>query len=432
MSGRARVSLVAIAATVALVALIVPLQAGASSVNPASQLNGYLTLGFTPGATDIASSGFRFYSSGATLGTPIATQGVSVSGCTVTTPTSGTANLAKVTTNTTGGIGGNLSNGSLIGLGARPKSGSGASGTPCGRVDFGEKLTISLLGTSLQGYSIDEADLDIEAKFGTKVNADLYLAGVLQNPGGTQITDTIADSGPNCSGCNNWSFAIKGFTFDTIVLTPLVSPDGNQNNVAFSLEGGIGNPCIGSTSDCIGSTDPRHSTGLRAQLGTRQSVFHVSIASTDDSLDCNDSSTAPSNDSGVTASVDRLDNVSPTPPCEPISISLTTGRDADNNPTVSFRKDLGTQTTAQFLLNVTWPEETPVNPPGTEHKTKITYDGSNYHDVLWCLPGSGAQVWTPPGVESYCLVSHNEQLQPDGKVVVDEQLYGLGDPGLKR
>jgi hypothetical protein len=439
VSGRVRVSLIAIAATVALVALIVPLQAGASSVNPASSLTGYLALGFSP---TVSPAGFRFYqgTSGTSLGAAMGDyQGFSVNGCKVTTPlasgTTGRAQLAGVSAGGTATqVGAALSNGSIIGLGAKPTNGSGASGTPCGQVNLGESLTVSI-GSALSGYTMTEADLDIEAKFGTTINAQLLLGGNLVTPANapngcspgaaTCQTDTLPDSGPNCSGCNNWSFKIapkdssnNPMSFDTVVLTPSVGQNGNPNNVAFSLEGGQGDP---------NRAAPQGSTGLRAQLGTRQSVFKLQIPATG-TLNCPaDNTSGDITGNGITTSVDRQGNADGSP-CTPVDYSLTTG-----DHTVSFRKDLTSQPFAQFLLNVTWPEETAVNPPGTMHTTQITYDGTNYHDVKWCLPGDGLfQVWTPPTGESYCLVTHNEQLQADGKVVVHEQFFGIGDPGLKR
>jgi hypothetical protein len=416
MSGRVRASLIGIVAAVALVALIVPLQAGAASVNPASSLTGYLALGFSP---TVSPAGFRFYSGGATLGTPIGDyQGISVNGCKVTTPpASGTTGRAQLANVSAGGnatqVGAALSGSALIGLGAKPTSGSGASGTPCGQVNLGESLTLTL-GTALNGYLFTEADLDIEAKFGTTVQATLFRGG--DSVGTSQFTDTLPDSGPNCSGCNNWSFNIQSANpFDTIKLEPVSS---SNPNAAFTLEGGQGNPFRAA---------PQGSTGLRASLGTRQSVFKLTIPATG-TLDCTDNNTSGDiTGNGIVTSVERLGNADGSE-CVAVPYSLTTG-----DHTVSFRKDLGTQTSAQFLLDVTWPEETAIDPPGTTHTTTITYDGTNYHPVKWCLPGDGAsQLWTPPSGESYCLVTHNEELQTDGKVVVSERFYGLGDPGLKR
>lgn len=434
MSGRVRASLIAVVAAVALVAVIVPLQAGASSVNVASQLDGYLTLGFTPGATDITATGFHFYPSATSdsLGTPVtAYQGLAVSGCNVTTPTTaGSASYAKLSTNylngTYTGVGATTSNGNLIGLGAKPKNGTGASGTSCGRVDNGESLTLTLLGTSLQGYLIDQADLDIEAKFGTKVNADLKLGNTTVSS--AQFTDSIADSGPNCSGCNNWSFKIPPqmdeqghpIFFDTIVLTPMVGPGGNQNNVGFTLEGGQGDPFRAA---------PQGSTGLRAQLHTRQSVIHISFPPTG-TLDCGQVSD-PITGNDITTTVERLDNADNST-CVVIPYALGTGDDS-----VSFRKNLLDQGAAQFVLSVTWAPEAANTPPGNTHTTQITYDGTNYHTLLWCtgvtydVNGDVVTALFPSG-ESYCLVSHDEHVLLDGTISTHERIYGFGDPGLKR
>ncbi len=403
-----RSACIIIGTALGLAAILLPSQAGAQSVNPASGLApaGYLTLGFSG-----SDGAFKQYAAGATnldTATPVSTQTLGLSGCQVTNVG---GSLAAVTAtgsrpSEVGETSGSAN--SFVGLGVKQKNGSGSSGTSCGRVETGSNETLKI-SVGIPGVAVDRAEIDIDGKTSVDVRATFSLGGHALDPQPNVLLHTAggSDSGPDCGPCDNYAFSISGFLFDQITLTPVAT---QQNGGSFSVQGGAGDPATG---------------GLRATLGTRKSVFE--LVTFDGVLACGGHATESS---GTTSSTVTLLNSTG---CTPVPYSLDTAPNL-----VKFLKDLSGNSGAQFTMDVTWDPETAVNPPSTTHTTQITYtDDSGYHALLWCdnvtyTAGGAVQTATPPGLEFWCLVQHDETLRPGGQMVVRELIFGTGDPAVHR
>jgi hypothetical protein len=139
------------------------------------------------------------------------------------------------------------------------KYGNDGTGTPCGRVDDLETLTLTLQngpGSTLEALPANYAELDIEGKQGVTVVAQAKLGGVVQN---TYTLNAGAfagsDNGPDSGAGDNARLVIGSFSdasavrFDSVVLSA-------QNGVgAFSLEGGSDGTPAGPYGTSLGTND---------------------------------------------------------------------------------------------------------------------------------------------------------------------------------
>jgi hypothetical protein len=325
------------------------------------------------------------------------TQAVGISsGCRLA-PTSGAlVSLTPVPASGTVGL-------TTDGIGIR-SSGEGG-GVPCGRVDGdkGQQLKVSLTGPGLSNALADFMELDIEAKGDVIVVADLFFRG---DPVGSfeLPTGTRSDSGPDSADGDNYRFRVPTgqatTAFDAFVLRP------KDNLGAFSLAGGAD------------GTAPEPG-GLGEELNTSDSVIHLKASS--GILDCGDS-TGNVTGGDTTANFTRGEN----PNCVPIPYLLRV-----ENDDVLVQKDITGQPDANFTMTVTWDAE-PAPPDGgtLSRQTLIDYTPETPGDatpLLWCEAGP-----TPPAGEFWCLTAQTSELQPDGTVVVTENLFGEGDPRVTR
>src|SRR5439155_926882 len=134
------------------------------------------------------------------------------------------------------------------------------NGTPCGQANgTSQALTLSLTG-ALANKSMDEAQLDIEGKFGVTVQAQLSLNGAVVKTE-TQLISGSSDSGPDSGPSDNyrWKLPSSGTVYFDEIKLSVVSPAAG----AFSLEaGGDGTPAIPNS----------YSAKLN---GTLDSLFHI-------------------------------------------------------------------------------------------------------------------------------------------------------------
>jgi hypothetical protein len=280
------------------------------------------------------------------------------------------------------------------------------TGTPCGRVDGTTQSLVFELAGSMAGKQIEFAELDVEAKFNVIVRAHAYLGttlvGTSSLPSGSH-----SDSGPDSGDLDNYRWLIHpDAPFDKLVL----SVDPSTPGGAFSLEGGAD-----GTKPIPG--------GLGQALGTSDSVFQLT-----DGLDCGQSSGDVGGNGTPTANLTRGQNLN----CQLIPYVLRTGIDSEQF--VLLQKNLGTQTNANFLMDIAWqPEPAPIGPVPV---TTIDYDGTGPNPpiaVTWCT-GTVSAPMLPmnAGGQHWCLVSHQVVLAGSGNIQVTERYFGSGDPRWAR
>lgn len=122
------------------------------------------------------------------------------------------------------------------------KSGKDGNGASCGRVDFGESLSVAL-GSELDGYLMSAIDVDLELKFEATVRITFKHDGV------TITTDTFGgkggpDDGPDSKDGDNYRYFARPTSdgaplyFDEVVFEAVAG--------SFSLEGGADGTTNGS------------------------------------------------------------------------------------------------------------------------------------------------------------------------------------------
>jgi hypothetical protein len=288
---------------------------------------------------------------------------------------------------------------------------SEGSGSGCGRVDgLSQKLTMTLSG-DLATKEIDFAELDIEAKNGVKVKAELYLGTSLV---GTELLDTATTvSGDHSSSSNNFRWRVPADTAKALAFNKIVfSVDASTPNGAFALEGG---------SDGT----PPFPGGLGARLATSDSLFHITDVEGD--LDCGETATE-SGEGRPSADLVRLDNLNGSPEqCEPVPYLLRSG--VSGRQFVELIKDLGSQEALQpqFTMTIAWEPEPAAYP--VTRATEIDY-GSGPQNVQWC-GGTQPAPTLPPG-QLWCLTAQDVDLVGGGLIQVTENFYGAGDPRFLR
>lgn len=279
------------------------------------------------------------------------------------------------------------------------------NGSPCGQVNGTSQAVDLRLAGSLANLEMDSAELDIEAKFGATVKAQLYLDGTVV---GTETLPTGGpDSGPDSGDGDNFRWRLPESTaalvlFDQIKLTV----DGSTPGGAFSLEGGADGTAA-------------QPGGFGETLGTTDSLFHVT--STDGILGCGDTVTKGGTGGAPNVSI-KLESGGA---CEPVPYALTVSN-VDGIQAVAFEK-LGGDSNV-YRTTVTWPIEASAYPLPP---TQIRYPGGPPHDLLWC-DGTPSVPIMPATGEFWCLVDHRATLAGSDLMQVTEQLWGQGDPGAWR
>jgi hypothetical protein len=284
-------------------------------------------------------------------------------------------------------------------------------GTPCGRVD-GTDQALTLTPDVGAGAVFDFAELDIEAKGGATVRAELRLGGALQ------ATETIAtagpDSGPDSADGDNFRWRVPSVDGPTVYFDELVlKVDPSTPTAAFSLEGG-------------GDGTTPEPGGLGDQLATTDTLFH--LVDGDGVLDCGDSVSAGGGDVPL-ADLVRLENLLGDPEaCVAIPYALRSGLDGEAQ-TVLLAKVLGDQAELEpaFTLDITWLPEPAAYP--IERTTSID-DGSGPVPLVWC-DGTASAPELPAGVD-WCLSGQSAESAGTGLIQVSESLYGAGDPRFRR
>jgi len=330
-------------------------------------------------------------------GGEVFTQAITARNCVV--PQNPTPSLVTLTpTPTTGAVG-------LVEDGLGVKAKNDGAGTPCGLVDAGQELTLSLVGSPdnaiLRNKLIDFAELDIEGKFDVTVRAEARLAGKRVWTG-TLETGPGSDSGPDSGDGDNYRWLIDPPSFDQLVLTV----DELTPNGSFSLEGGED-----GTAPAPG--------GLGASLGTSDSVFQlIDFTGT---IDCGETEPSVGGGDSPEATFSRGQNEN----CEPIPYLLRSDDDS-----VLLQKDASGQDGANFLLDITWEPE-PLDLP--IEVTTIDY-GDGEILIIGC-DGTAEAPQLPPDrepFETWCLASQQWVLAGGGNIQVSETYYGAGDPRWAR
>ena len=321
--------------------------------------------------------------------------------------------------------------GDTIGVGG-PGEGNG---TPCGRIDPGQTLTLNL-GSGLAGKVIDYAELDLELKFGGAVTVTGYL-GSSTTPMATETyTSTGSDSGPDSGDLDN--YRVRFPRTGTTAVNKLVFSVGSSGS--GSLEGGSDGTAPCDAAD--GCVEPSLGQSL---ANTTDTLFH--LTEIDGFLDCGDTAPTQGGDGTPTNSLERLDNVGGAT-CTAIPFNLDSSTDIEDCgenflQCVLLQKDLLGQN-AQFFWTVTWAPE-----PGDYQESETQFDfGNGPQDLQLCeadaggdgfpdLPPTADTEDPPSAVDPWCVVETSTVLQFDpvgGEtfVVVTEKYFGSGDPLGKR
>ncbi|HEU4354363.1 MAG TPA: hypothetical protein VFT27_02125 [Actinomycetota bacterium] len=259
------------------------------------------------------------------------------------------------------------------------KSGNDGTGTPCGRVNGGESITIQL-GSALAGRTANYAELDIEGKQNVSILGQAFLT-TASDPNAVVTSTTLtaaafagSDNGPDNDASNNRRLILGNLDpalsveFDKIVLS--VAPVGDPPTLqgAFSLEGGSD----GSSLENVGP--------LGAQLGTRDSLVRI-VAPSDGELNCGQTKT----EAGVR--VTRGQNLNASPACTPKPYSIDRTGDS-----VTFLVEGATQQ-ATYTVEIDWTPVADTNPPVIA-PTQIDIPGG-FHDMQWCDPDGPDDLTNP-------------------------------------
>jgi len=286
------------------------------------------------------------------------------------------------------------------GLGTRAKNG----GTNCGQITGTQSLSVKL-GTDLAGKAISRAEVDVESKFACSLRVTWNYKGVVLATEKYTLS-TRADCGPDSGSNDNTRVRIS-------------APSGGADEVVFSaaqgavsIEGGVESPAL-TTEDTLGTL-----------LNTKASVFE--IVEYDGVLDCEGTGANVYRENDVTLTRVDPDSLE----CVPIAFALSRVDDE-----VTFAKDLGTQTFAEFTLDLTWEPE-PSTYPG--RVTEIDYfDGRGFNDMVFCagttldplLPGD--QIPSTTLEDGWCVASQSTLLVGSDQMQVTEKLYGKSDPRMR-
>ena len=332
-------------------------------------------------------------------------------------------------------------NGDAIGV----KGGGEGQGTPCGRIDPGQTLTMDL-GSDLDGKLIDFAELDVELKG----NATLLVAGYLVDESGAtfmgddEYFSDGSDSGPDSGDLDNYRIRFPKDGSKTTV-----------NRLVFSI-GSVGGASLEGGSDGTGACDTQDSAACNPGLGqttdhdpntqgiqpTTDSLFHLVRA--DGVLDCGQTADPQGGNGEPLNSLVRLDNATGTPAeCIPIPYDLESDVIGTQQFTTLLKDLLGQD--AQFEWTVTWAPEV-----GTymEDETQFDFDlDGTFSKIQLCLPDGTVgpadgfpdlpvSLEDPPARDPWCVKFTSTTLitggPNNGKVVVTETYYGKGDPTGRR
>jgi hypothetical protein len=296
-----------------------------------------------------------------------------------------------------------------VGVCAKP----GDADAGAGRVDASlqQVLTLKLAGV-LADKEIVSAELDIEAKFQAKVEAQLYLDGAL-----VTTVQLDASKGPFSGGGDNlrWVFGKSDpdpSATDSVFYTgPLGLFDELRLRAvegAFSLESGMDGTAAGDEGQL---------------LNTKESLFQ--LTDSEGVLACGDVVTETGGPTSPSATFTRIDTDGTD--CNTLIPYALTSAGGTISRTMTLTKP--TLAGALFTIVIAWDPETAQYP--LTRATTIDYlDGSGVHTVKWCdgLPSAP----TPPAGERWCLTQQQAQPIGGGMIKVTESFFGIGDPVYAR
>ena len=333
--------------------------------------------------------------SGYTAGTA---QSFTTSGCIATPPAGAPLTITPIPSG--GSAQGKLG---LVGhsLGVQIK-GEG-NGTPCGQANGPSQALDLKLAGSLAGSVMDYAELDIEAKFGATVKAELKKGGVTV---GTETLPTGGpDSGPDSADRDNYRWRLPESTSTVVLFDEIkLSVDSSTPTGAFSLEGGSD----GTTPDALGTT-----------LGTTDSLLHISTV--EGTLQCGASTPTEGGGGAPTVTITLRAGAG----CQAVPYALTEW-DHGEVQAVAFMKVGGPNNT--YEATIIWPVEPFADPVPP---TQIRYSNADPpHDLVQC--GGTATNPAPVTGEAWCRYFQDVVPVGESSMQVTEKLLGNGDPGYWR
>jgi hypothetical protein len=297
-----------------------------------------------------------------------------------------------------------------IGVCAKP----GDADAGAGRVDASlqQVLTLKLAG-SLANKEIVSAELDIEAKFQAKVEAQLYLDGALvttvqldatKGPfsgGGDNLRWVIGRSDANPSATDSVFYTGPVGLFDELRLRAVEG--------AFSLESGLDGTAPGDEGQ---------------MLNTKESLFQ--LTDSEGVLACGDVVTEAGSATSPSATFTRIDTDGAD--CNTLIPYSLTSAGGTLSRTMTLTKP--TVPGAKFTIVIAWDPETAQYP--LTRTTTIDY-GQGAQPIQWCGgPPSAPEL---PSGQNWCLT--NQQVQTVGgspikQIKVTETFFGAGDPVYSR
>jgi len=312
------------------------------------------------------------------------------------------------------------------------------SGTDCGLVEAGGSVSIKL-GSQISTLEMRSFALDIETRKNLKLVLTASLGGVttatfelrtgssiVAGQGSTTPGSAIfncngaSSSDPNAADRDNCRFS-GNVLADKLVLTTVVGEAG----LSGGASGGVSQPSVIGLTDIDGLLDcestPNHGDFDLSEGGN--GTPEVGLV--------------------------RKDNLDPNQPCQLIPVDLNTSIQ-NGDPQVQFLKDLTSQSSAAFTMDVTWPFEASQNPPpptqfqfvdghdielqlcaGTPVYDPTTGAFEGPSELLDSDPSNDAvipdQEPSLPGRQYSCYYFQTTSLVGNGTVELFQQIYVIGD-----
>jgi hypothetical protein len=309
---------------------------------------------------------------------------------------------------------------------------TGGTGADCGLVEVGGSLSLTL-GSDITNLEMRSFALEIDTSTNLRVVLTASLDGVTTStyelrtgtrimPGvgsttpGSQIYNCIpqATSGPNARDADDCRF-IGNVLADKLVLRTAVGTMGLRGTSTWPSE--------------IGLTD------------------------TDGFLDCesnNGDSDATEGGNGTPeVALVRKDNLDSNQPCKPIPFDLRSSVES-GSPQLEFLKELGSQTSAAFTLDVSWPFEAAQNPPpptqfefvaGEPITLESCVGTPVYNSETGAFDGIGElldddptndsevpdQAESLPGKQYSCYFHSESNVVGNGTIALEQGIYLIGD-----
>ena len=316
------------------------------------------------------------------------------------------------------------------------------TGTDCGLVEAGGSLTLNM-GSAISTLEVSHFALDIETRKNVKIILTAKLNGNVTSTyelrSGTSIVAGQGSTTPGATlfNCNSQSSSNPNsgdsdncrWSGDVLANQFVLSAPIGEFALAGGADGGRSQPSVLNLTDVI---------GLDCQTGGSGGQF---------------TATAGDGTSVPKVGLIRKDNLDPNEPCQVIPAELTSSSSGGVNA-LDFLKDLRSQQSGAFTMDITWPNEGAQNPPpptqidfGTGPMNLDLCKGTPVYDPPLPSPSAKFQgiaelldgdfspsdfatfdlVPSVPGIQYACYYNQQTQYVAGGTVQLFQQIYVVGD-----